>query len=82
MDKDKSLIVSEGTQALAQINVQLGLIDKVLSSSENVFLQPKQIVLRCETVDRFEEFVVDINITELDLSEKKLQSYQLKLDNL
>ncbi len=67
MDKDKSLIISEGTRALARVGQHIGLVDKVLSAREDTFFKPHEIILRCETTKGFEDFVIDIDITELNL---------------
>ena len=59
MEKDKQLMLLAGEQALVRVGVQMGLVDKVLGEDERLFLKPRKVVLRCETVDGFEEFVVD-----------------------
>ena len=68
MEKDKRVIAVENSRSLARIGVQIGLVDKILSDKEDAFLKPKQVVLRCETTEGIKEFVVDADITELDLS--------------
>lgn len=82
MEKDKQVIPFEGEQALVRVGVQLGLVNKVLGEDERLFTKVKKVVLRCETVDGFEEFVVDSNITELDLRSKKIISLPAEIGQL
>ena len=60
-------MVSEGTRALARVSQHIGLVGKVLSAREDTFFKPIQIVLRCETTKGFEDFIVDVDVTELNL---------------
>ena len=83
MEKDKSLIVSEGTRALARVSQHIGLVDKVLSAREEAFLMPKTVVLVFEREDdeplRLE---VDRNIKELVLSDKKIKTLPIEIGEL
>jgi Leucine-rich repeat (LRR) protein len=72
MEKDKQLMLLQGEQALVRVNVQMGLVDKVLEEDERFFAKVRKVVLRCETVDGFKEFVVDLDTKILDLSSKNI----------
>jgi Leucine-rich repeat (LRR) protein len=82
MEKDKQLMLLQGEQALVRVDVQMGLVNKVLEEDELLFSKVRKVVLRCETVDGFEEFVVDSDITELDLFEKKIITLPIEIGQL
>ena len=82
MEKDKRVIAVENSQSLARIEVQIGLVNKVLSDKEDAFLKPKQVVLRCETREGFKDFVIDANINELDLNGNQLISISVEIGQL
>ena len=44
MEKDKQLMLLEGEQALVRVNVQMGLVGKVLEEDERLFLKTKMVV--------------------------------------
>ena len=83
MEKNKSLIVSEGTRALARVSQHIGLVDKVLSAREEAFLMPKTVVLVFEREDdeplRLE---VDRNIEVLDLRQEGITTLPVEIGQL
>ncbi len=82
MEQDKRVIAVENAQSLARVGVQIGLVGKVLSAREEAFLKPRQVVLRCETVEGFKEFIVDSNITEFELYEKNITQLPSEIGQL
>jgi hypothetical protein len=82
MEKDKQLMLLEGEQVLVRVNVQIGLVNKVLEEDERLFTKVRKVVLRGETVDSFKEFVVDSDATGLDLNDKKITILPVEIGQL
>ena len=82
MDDKMALIPIEQQQLVKKVSQQIALTDRLLSYNTK-FLEPKKIVLRCETENgEIKIFEVDSNITTLDLSNNGITRLPIEIREL
>jgi hypothetical protein len=65
MDKDKQVMPFEGEQALVRVNVQMGLVNKVLEEDERLFSKTEMVMVH------YDEEINKIKCTGLILIQRK-----------
>jgi hypothetical protein len=89
MEKDKQVMLLEGEQALVRVNVQMGLVNKVLEEDEGLFSKSRKVILKCKynqssfwADEKETSFEFNVNVTKLDLSSKDITSIASEIGQL
>lgn len=82
MDDKMALIPLEQQQLVKKVSHQIALTDRLLSYDIK-FLEPKKIILQCETENgEIKFFEVDSNISKLDLSNNGITTLPIEIREL